>query len=42
MAGKKGQESDLVVATMVDGVQDRGGSHYIFPAVKKMLAERYR
>ncbi|GGA41288.1 penicillin-binding protein 3 [Kroppenstedtia guangzhouensis] len=42
MAGKKGQESDLVVATMVDEVQDRGGSHYIFPAVKKMLAERYR
>ena len=42
MAGKKGEKPDIVVASMVDEVQDRGGSHYLFPSVKKMLEERYR
>ncbi|WP_185955957.1 penicillin-binding transpeptidase domain-containing protein [Melghirimyces algeriensis] len=41
MAGKEGEKPDIVVATMVDEVQDRGGSHYIFPTIKKMLKQRY-
>ncbi|PTM58193.1 penicillin-binding transpeptidase domain-containing protein [Desmospora activa] len=43
MAGKESpdKQPDIVVAMMVDEVQDRGGSHYIFPAVKQMLKERY-
>ncbi|OYD08318.1 penicillin-binding transpeptidase domain-containing protein [Paludifilum halophilum] len=42
IAGPKKENPDIVVAAMVDEVQDRGGSHYIFPAVKKMLEERYQ
>ncbi|GGE18092.1 penicillin-binding protein 3 [Marinithermofilum abyssi] len=42
ISGKEGQASDLITATMVDEVQDRGGSHYIFPTIKKMLKARYQ
>lgn len=42
MAGKESAEQpDIVVAMMVDEVQDRGGSRYLFPAVKQILRERY-
>lgn len=41
MAGKTADKPDIVVAMMVDEVQGRGGSHYLFPAVKQMLKERY-
>ncbi|MDR6226485.1 penicillin-binding transpeptidase domain-containing protein [Desmospora profundinema] len=42
MAGKESAEKpDIVVATMVDEVQGRGGSHYLFPSVKQMLRQRY-
>lgn len=41
IAGKENEKPDIVVAMMVDEVQDRGGSHYLFPTVKKILTERY-
>ncbi|MFC4075659.1 penicillin-binding transpeptidase domain-containing protein [Salinithrix halophila] len=43
MAGKdKDDKPDIVCAAFVDEVQDRGGSHYLFPGVKKMIKARYR
>ncbi|SFS73327.1 penicillin-binding transpeptidase domain-containing protein [Marininema halotolerans] len=39
---KKDEKPDIVCAAYVDQVQDRGGSHYLFPGVKRMLKERYK
>ncbi|SDW23045.1 penicillin-binding protein [Marininema mesophilum] len=38
---EKDKKPDIVCVAYVDEVQNRGGSHYLFPGVKKMLKGRY-
>ncbi|MCS1351521.1 penicillin-binding transpeptidase domain-containing protein [Mechercharimyces sp. CAU 1602] len=42
IAGKKDKEPDLLITTMFEGVQNRGGSHYNSSKLRPLLQKRYQ